>query len=97
MTSASRQLPEIADARAQASERLAQIAGECGRDSPLYRCCRELWQRRLEDASVSLQHQDVDNALVILKRGLHALTFGPDVTRRDGLSLEDAMKLISGV
>ncbi len=87
-------LGELESTRERASRRLSQIAEESGQDSSLYRRCRELWHRREEDAFASIFHGDFDNARVILERGLHALTHGPDVLKKDGLALEDALRLM---
>ncbi|OFX24139.1 MAG: hypothetical protein A2V77_12195 [Anaeromyxobacter sp. RBG_16_69_14] len=89
-----RHLRELERTRDEASRTLAQIAEESGRDSILYRRCRELWRRREEEAHASIFHGDFENARVILGRGLTALAHGPDALKREGLDLEDAMRLM---
>src|SRR3990172_4165208 len=59
-----RHLRELERTRDEASRTLAQIAEESGRDSILYRRCRELWRRREEEAHASIFHGDFENARV---------------------------------
>ncbi len=89
-----RHLRELERTRDEASRKLAQIAEESGQDSVLYRRCSELWCRREEEADASIFHGDLENATVILGRGLHALSHGPDALKKEGLDLEDAMELM---
>ena len=88
------ELMEIAKLRAQAAKRLEAIAEECGSDSILYRSCREAWFEREAVADLSVVWGDLTNAITILDRGLHVLAHGPDVLRKDGLGLDDVVKLL---
>ncbi len=88
------ELMEIAKLRAQAAKRLEAIAEESGADSILYRSCREAWFEREAGADLSVLHGDWRNAISLLERGLHLLVHGPDVLRKDGLSLEDVVNLL---
>lgn len=85
---------EIATLRAQAVRRLEAIAEENGSDSILYRCCRELWFEREADADLSVVSGDCANAVTLLERGLYVLVHGPDVLKKDGLALDDVVKLL---
>jgi hypothetical protein len=53
-----------------------------------------MWRQRVEDACMSLLHGDAANALVILERALHLLTFGPRVLARHELSIADLELLL---
>ena len=75
--------------RSEAARMLARIAEDDGAGSPLHRLCAEMWRQRDEDARMSLRHGDAANALVILERALHLLTFGPRVLARNELSIAD--------
>jgi len=88
------ELMEIAKLRAQAMKRLEAIADENGADSILYRSCREAWFEREAGADLSVISGDLRNAITILDRGLHVLVYGPDVLKRDGLALDDVVKLL---
>ena len=85
---------EIASLRGEGLRRLEAIASENGADSILHRCCREAWFEREAGADLSVLHGDWSNAIALLERGLHVLTHGPDVLRKDGLSLEDVVNLL---
>ncbi len=85
---------EIAHLRAKAARRLENIAEENGADSILYRSCREAWFEREAGADLSVASGDLANAITILDRGLYALVLGPDVLKKDGLTLDDVVKLI---
>jgi hypothetical protein len=87
------QMQELERLRASASEKLRKIAMEAGKGSPFYRHCEEVWRTRTEAALVSAFNGDFENANVILRRALDMLTFGPD-SLRDGLALEDVMRLM---
>lgn len=87
-------LIEIATLRAQGMGRLQEIAEEMGADSRLYRRCRELWLEREAWADVSVTSGDPENAITLLELGLHALRHGPDLLKKDGLSLDDAVRLL---
>jgi len=87
------QVRELERIRADAAKELKIIAAESGKGSPFYRHCEELWRTRTEAALVSAFHGDFENANTILQRALDSLTLGPD-TLRDGLPLEDVMKLM---
>ncbi len=88
------ELMEIAKLRAQAARRLEAIAEESGADSILYRSCRDAWFEREAGADLSVISGDLTNAVTILDRGLHVLVHGPDVLKKDGLALDDVVKLI---
>jgi len=88
------QLLEIARLRADGARHLEAIAQEGGADSVLYRCCREVWFERESGADQSVVAGDWRNAIVLLQLGLHVLIHGPDVLRRDGLRLADAVSLL---
>jgi len=88
------QLIEIAKLRAQAVKRLEAIAEENGADSILYRSCREVWFEREAGADLSVISGDLTNAITILDGGLHILVHGPDVLKKDGLALDDVVKLL---
>ena len=85
---------EIANLRGQAVRRLDAIAREHGADSILYRCCREVWFEREADAELSVISGDGPNAITLLERGLHVLVHGPDVLKKDGLPLDDVVRLL---
>ncbi len=87
------QVKELHRLQAEATQRLSEIAAEAGKGSPFYRHCEELWRTRMEAALVSAFHGDFRNANVILQRAVDSLTLGPD-TLRDGLPLEDVLKLM---
>jgi hypothetical protein len=90
-----RELMEIARLRAQGATRLAAIAAEHGADSTLYRRCRELWFDREAGADLSILAGDWKNATTLLHLGLNVLLHGPDVLKKDGLALDDVMRLLS--
>jgi hypothetical protein len=89
-----KELLEIGTLRGQAMRRLETIAAENGAGSVLYRCCREMWFEREAGADLSVLWGDWKNAIALLERGLHVLVHGPDVLRKDGLALEDAVRLL---
>ncbi len=89
-----KELMEIASLRAKAARRLQAIAEENGADSILYLSCREAWFEREAGADLSVISGDLTNAIAILDRGLHVLVHGPDVLKKDGLALDDVVKLI---
>ncbi len=88
------ELMEIAKLRAQAAKHLEAIAEENGADSILYRARREAWFERESGADLSVISGDLTNAVTILDRGLHVLVHGPDVLKKDGLALDDVVKLL---
>jgi hypothetical protein len=89
-----KEMMEIAKLRARAVKRLEAIAEENGADSILYRCCREAWFEREAAADLSVTWGDWTNAITILDRGLHVLVHGPDVLKKEGLALDDVVKLL---
>ena len=92
-----KELMEIAMLRADGARRLEAIAEDTGADSILYRSCRELWIEREKGADLSVLSGDWRNAITLLERGLHVLLNGPDVLKRDGLLLDDVLRLLGAV
>ena len=90
-------LQELESLRDEGGAKLSVIASEWGDASEFFRHCVHLWQRRVTDAFVSLSHRDVANARAHLERGLHILTFGPEVLRREQLALDDIVNLMNGL
>jgi hypothetical protein len=92
-----KELMEIATLRADGARCLEAIAQDTGPDSSLYRCCRDLWTEREAGADLSVISGDWKNAVTLLQRGIHVLLHGPDVLKRDGLPLDDVLKLLGAV
>lgn len=92
-----KELMEIAMLRANGARRLEAIAEDTGADSMLYRSFRELWFEREKGADLSVLYGDWRNAITLLERGLHVLLNGPDVLKRDGLPLDDVLRLLGAV
>lgn len=88
------ELLEIARLRADGARRLHSLAGEYGAGSAIYRCCREVWLEGELGADLSVVSADFRNAIVLLQRGIHLLTYGPEVLRRDRLPVADALSLL---
>lgn len=88
------ELMEIGRLRTQVVKRLEAIADESGADSMLYRSCREAWFERKAGADLLVISGDLTNAITIPDRGLHVLVHGPDVLKKDGLALDDVVKLL---
>jgi hypothetical protein len=92
-----KELMEIASLRGQGAQRLEAIAAESGAGSILYRRCQEVWLEREVGADLSVVYGDLGNAITLLQRGLHVLRHGPDVLKKDGLSLDDVLSLLGAV
>ena len=90
-------LEEFDRLRDEGGAKLSMIAREWGDASEFCRRCVELWQRRVTEAFVSLSHRDVENARAHLERGLHVLTFGPEVARRERLALDEVVTLMNAL
>lgn len=88
------QVQELERLLAEVSRRLRNIAREAGTGATFYRRCDELARQRTEAALISAFHGDYENAIVILRRALDTLTLGPDTLKKDGLALEDVLKLM---
>jgi hypothetical protein len=92
-----KELMEIARLRAEGARRLEAIARESGANSILYRCCRELWFEREAGTDLSVIAGDWKNAITLLQLGLHVLVHGPEVLKKDGLAIDDVVKLLGAV
>ena len=85
---------KVRELRLEGDKQLAVIAAEVGANSIILRHCREAWGRWKREAVVSLIHRDVDNAEVMLDRGLHVLRCALELVRADRLSPDEMAKLI---
>jgi len=85
---------EIARLRAEGARHLGVIAEENGADSILFRRCRELWVEREVGALLSVTSGDCANAITLLRHGIYVLRHGPDVLKKDGLPLDDVVRLL---
>ena len=85
---------EIARLRAEGARHLKAIAEENGANSILFRRCRELWVEREVGAFLSVTSGDCTNAITLLQHGIHVLRHGPDVLKKDGLPLDDVIRLL---
>jgi uncharacterized protein (DUF1697 family) len=81
--------------RQAADRQLAVIAARAGPDSRLARRCRDLWGDWEREALVSVLHQDLGNAEVILERGVHALSHALDLVHQDRLSEDELLSLLA--
>ena len=84
----------VRELRHAGERQLAVIASEVGHDAPLLRHCREAWGRWHREAAVSLVHRDLQNAEVMLDRGLHVLRCALELVRADRLTPEEVEKLL---
>jgi hypothetical protein len=80
--------------RLEARLELEVIARQAGQHSTLLVRCREAWNTWERQAIISVLHEDVANAEVILDRGLHALRQVLVLVRTDRLSEEEVASLI---
>lgn len=85
---------ELARLRSEGARRLEVIAEENGTDSILFRRCREVWIERELGADLSVVSGDLRNAITVLDQGLHILLHGPLALKKDGLPLDDVVRLL---
>ena len=81
--------------RRRAASELEEIAGVVGVDSPLYLRCLEAWRRREAAAAVSIWHQDLANAEIILDRGVHSLGLAMEAWRGEQIPVEELFALMA--
>jgi hypothetical protein len=81
--------------RASADRHLAVIATDAGPESRLAGHCRAVWSSWEREALISILHRDYANAEVMLDRGVHALRHALDVVRKDRLTEDEMVSLIT--